>query len=427
MKDQNIIEAYNSITPDEKSRERVLAMVRKTVDKTPQKTGRQFWIPRTAAAVFVLMFVLAGTATAYAMWRYLSPSQVADKMGDKKLADSFLSEDAVQTKQKQQFKEYNVTLLGLISGKNLTSSKMEVNGEIREDRTYCVVAIEKADGSAMPDMDDTSADPPAFLVSPLIQGQNPRLVNIFVMGGGAISSVENGIFYRIIDCDNLSAFADRKIYLSVAEGTFMPAVEMVPSKETLPGNDLTDETAYIYYEDTGEVERNQNYSGVNALFTLPIDKSLADSDKADRLLKEWEDAASSDDKEEEGDEQTEEDNVFDQFVKPYMTEALHSRQGEKIQKEFTLIEDCVQTIKPDENGIFHYSWEKEGYGGSEFSGNKKDFFYPDELKPGSISTMGGYSSDGTNVIAELYQLNVDGSITVRPYYKKISEIVAQMQ
>ncbi|MPM92080.1 hypothetical protein SDC9_139214 [bioreactor metagenome] len=53
-----------------------------------------------------------------------------------------------------------------------------------------------------------------------------------------------------------------------------------------------DENAYEYNKETGEITRNENYDGVNALFDLPLDKSKADEDGGEKyineMLKEWE-------------------------------------------------------------------------------------------------------------------------------------------
>ena len=62
-------------------------------------------------------------------------------------------------------------------------------------------------------------------------------------------------------------FADRGLYFAICTDTFY------------------DKDAFIYNEQTGEIKANPNYDGASAVFDLPIDKSLADPEKAEQYLK----------------------------------------------------------------------------------------------------------------------------------------------
>lgn len=412
MKDEKIIDAYDTIAPGEHSRERVKKNILERADCPPEERSRKIsWLPKTAVAALAIVFVLMGGVTAYAMWRYLSPAQVAEQMEDAKLADAFESDKAVLTEgEKQQFGEYSVSLLGLVSGEDLSVYEVETNGEIQKDRTYCVVAIEKADGSAMTD-DDLDHN---FLVSPFIQGKDPRKVNIFYMGGGAISDVKDGVFYRIMDCDNLSAFADRTVYLSVSDAAMLPKTKVLRQTEDGQEVNVGEDVLYIYDKATGEIKRNANYKGLNALFTLPLDRNLADSQRAEKLLKKWK---------KQTEEETEEDYdpVDDKIVK-YMHGITVENDVENIKSEFTLIENCVLTKKPDKDGALHFTWDSKELGtGCETNKEMENLFW-DDPEPGTIVWDGCYGGGEDIMTTELYQLNEDGSVTMFPYYKKISEI-----
>lgn len=212
-----------------------------------------------AAALAAAMVLCFSSLTAFASWKYLSAHQVAEKMYDKKLADCFDSKDALLVNETQSCGGYRTTFLGLISGKAL--SDYENQGNVKGS-TYAVVAIEKEDGTPMPDTSDESYGDLSFFVSPLIGGYDPVLYNAASMGGGYLEINEDGILYRLMECDNVEIFADHQMYLCVTDTTFYNA------------------GLYNYDEANGTISRNEEYSGLNALFSLPLDPSRADPAEA---------------------------------------------------------------------------------------------------------------------------------------------------
>ena len=106
------------------------------------------------------------------------------------------------------------------------------------------------------------AGKPELFASPLIGGYDPALYNLAGMAGNYTDITEDGVLYRLIECDNVEIFADHDLYLCVTEGTFY-------NKE-----------AYRYDEVTGKISRNEDYEGLNALFALQVDASKANPEKA---------------------------------------------------------------------------------------------------------------------------------------------------
>ncbi|SHI66329.1 hypothetical protein [Lutispora thermophila] len=219
----------------------------------------------TVALVAAVIFIMSGSA--FAAWKLLTPKQVAENLGDKTLAKAFDSENAVHINKSITSGDYTFTLLGITSGKNLSDFKNSAR-DIQPDRTYVVVSIERKDGSPIPKMSDENYNEPSFLVSPLIKGQKPWLVNIFTMNGGAYQSVVDGVIYTITECDSIEMFADRGVYLYVGAGGFI-------NNETVS-----------YNEETGEITLNPNNKEASALFELPLDAKKADHEKAEQYLKE---------------------------------------------------------------------------------------------------------------------------------------------
>lgn len=247
----------NTITPPfsiqeqiEKRQEEKGAMIPMTVEKTTKKSVKTILL---AAAL-----VCAMSATAFAAYQYLTAGQVADEMGDKKLAAQLNgSSFAPQT---QADGDYRATLLGVVTGENISDFQPDT-WDVAPGNTYAVVAVEKTDGTDMT-WDDN------ILVTPLIQGQTPWQYNIFTMHhGSAQMQIVDGVLYRIVEFDDMQCFADRQVYLAVLGEAFI------------------NNASYQMDETTGVITPSPSYEGCNILFTLPLDPQKADPEKAAQILK----------------------------------------------------------------------------------------------------------------------------------------------
>ncbi len=218
---------------------------------------RNFAAALTAAAVLCMCSI-----TAYGAWRYLTPGELAEHMGDEVLADAFLSEGALRINEVQSYGGYDVTLMGIVSGEGVSESSYFSDGELLADRSYVAVAIACSDGTPISDSYADAYGELEFFVSPLIGGYSPVAYNAVTMHGSYGESVVDGALYRLVQCDNVEWFADHDLYLCVSDSTFYRA------------------EAYNYDKVTGEISRNETYVGLNALFELPIDDSRANPEKA---------------------------------------------------------------------------------------------------------------------------------------------------
>ncbi len=208
---------------------------------------------RLSVATIVLALVLCfGSITVYGAWKYLSSADVAKKMQDNTLAEIFLSEEAKIINETQTYGGYQITLLSMVSGELLTEHPMYNDGTIMTDRTYAVVAIENADGTPLPSPSEDAYGELEFFASPLMKGYNPVMHNIITMSGAYGEMEEDGILYRLLECDNVEKLAD-ELYICVTDSVFYNA------------------RAYQYDETTGEIIRNEEYEGLNALFVLPME------------------------------------------------------------------------------------------------------------------------------------------------------------
>jgi len=122
------------------------------------------WTAAVAAAACVLaVSVSVGAAT-----RFLSNREVAQELGYDRIAEAFNDGDAIEINETQSYGGYDVTLMGITSGKNLCETELSQD-DIGEDKTYVVVAIAKSDGTPM--ADDTEQE--AFFGIPVDPGTEP--------------------------------------------------------------------------------------------------------------------------------------------------------------------------------------------------------------------------------------------------------------
>lgn len=222
------------------------------------RAHRWVWLCAAAAAAVIL-----STTAMAAAWMFLRPAQVPEKTGDHTLSAAFDSEDAISINQSVTSRGYTFTLMAMVSGESLSDYFRE-GANVQPERTYAVLAIQHADGAPMTwdDYDVTS-----FLVTPLLQGEKPWQFNVATLGGNASAILEDGVLYHLVEFNDIMAFADREVYLGVCD-TF-------PSADT-----------FSIDEATGKISTNPDAPGLSVVFTLPIDPSYADQERAQAYLAE---------------------------------------------------------------------------------------------------------------------------------------------
>lgn len=357
---------------------------------------------RISAAVLTAVLVLgAGSVTALAAWKYLMPEQVAEQAGDEKLADAFMNGDAVFVNETQSYGGYEVTFLGIISGRQLSEGLYECNVRIREDRSHIVVAIKNADGTPMPDTSEDAYGELNFFVSPFIKGCRPADYNAVTLAGNYTDIVEEGVLYRLLECDNVEIFADCGLYLGVMDSTFFNG------------------KAYHYDEITGEISRNDSYQGLNALFPLPIDRSKADPEAAAAMVEALSDEMESTDVSHEPDTE-------DIIPEGYCTDEslavhiwLERLSADNIEELAMRVESSVQILSVDQEGYLNVgSYEIEGRGGSDGMKILVPWAFKD-IEIGVINILGNTGSGTFDTVKiETFTKNEDGTYTFAVYIPK---------
>ena len=188
-----------ALTPEEEPDMRLNQKILNKAEEMTRMAKKKRRRGRIPAAVLAACITLAvGSMAVMAAWKYLSPAQMAEELSDKKLADAFLGEDAVPVNETQEYGGYKVTLLGAVSGKNISDYMVtERDGSVRDDMFYAAVAVERADGTPMPDTSDDMYNDVPFFASTYIRGLDPRFYNMATMGGGYSEFVRDGVQYRL--------------------------------------------------------------------------------------------------------------------------------------------------------------------------------------------------------------------------------------
>lgn len=378
--------------PDDNLHQKVMQEWKEQTNMKRKKLNRA-GVAAAAACVMVVSAVSVNAAM-----RFWTPSEVVSEMGYQTLADIFEKGDAVSVNETQIGKNYSFTLLGLTEGSNLLNLDAD-NKEIQKENFYAVVAISKTDGSKLT-KEEFYNSKESYFISPLIQGMKPWQYNIASMNGGYTETEIDGVIYRMIDCDKISYFADKQLYLCILN------------------NPLYDKDAYNYDETSGIISANSDYKGTNLLFQLPIDSSKADADKAAGYLKKLEKEWSADN---ESNDKEEADNSSENEVLP---NASANADYQVYQEAYASNPDSIETVLSslgmtvvdqqtvdEKDGAYHFTIVGESgtnttYGLGDFkNGLDTSYFYSE-------------GDDDAELSIEVVRLNKDGSTTRTTYSKE---------
>lgn len=387
------------LTPEEEPGEELNRNILKQIKEEEYMKKRKY---KCASVVAAAALAAASSLTAYAAWQYRSAAEVAEKLGDDSLSQileqgdpgngaeaasrSSQESQPFETGVSQSYGGYKAVLLGMVSGKDLSEFSRIHNGSIRSDRTYLAVAISREDGAPV---EDTAEE---FFVSPLVGSLNPGLNNTAGWCGSYGQYVEDGILYRLVECDNIEYFADRKLYVCVTDTAFY------------------DSRLYDWDEAAGSITRNEKYQGLNALFELQVDPSKADPEKAQAFLDEM-DALRDEPGEDlyaELPQETKEAMAWADKITP-----------QNIEQYCVRLENTVQTKAPDEEGRVAFEWlANEEVSDTRGGGVEIDVDWYFKGKAGTYIEGRGTSEGMNDLIIEVLTLNEDGTVTFSAWVPK---------
>ncbi len=230
-------------------RDTVIAMQRAAEGKESLLMKRKPIKVLIAAVVLILILTLSAFAIGY----LLSADEVAEKVGDKEVAELFKEKDFKPETINNE--EYTVTLHGVVFGKELN----EADGvDISEGRSYAVISVARTDGTALNQIEGS----PLQMV-PVIEGYSPSTV--WSLGISAFGLEHEGVLYYLFDYGDLEIFADRAVSIVVFEGHF-------------PTADI------LTMDEDGKTVYSETYRGFKGIFALEMDETKADPEAAEELL-----------------------------------------------------------------------------------------------------------------------------------------------
>lgn len=213
---------------------------------------------KMAVLIAACAALLAVSVSAAVMW--LTPAQVAEEYSQPLLAEAFNGPDAITINETVESGDFSITLLGLVSGRNLDT----LNPDVEADHTYSVLALRRLDGTPL---ENETFDFMQYTMTPLVAGTSPAAVNNWTLDAGVTGMSKDGVYYYLLDTASIEMFADRTVYMAFYEG-FAP-----------------NNTIFTVSED-GTIAFAEDFTGVHALFTLPLDPAKADPAAADAFLAE---------------------------------------------------------------------------------------------------------------------------------------------
>ena len=242
-----------SFSPDFQARTQ--ALLRDCLRESEKETQKMnFSKPKKLAVLLAAAVALLAVSVSAVL--FLTPADVAARLEDDPLAAAFQSDDAVALNETAASGDYTFTLLGMVSGEDLSALPAEYNGETVRDRTYAVFTVARADGTPL-------TEQPNLSYSPLVAGYHVSAVNGWTLGATCQSFVEDGVAYYLFDTQNLEMFADHTVYFAIYEGS-VPDPALFPTAED------------------GTISLAEGVTG--ALFTLPLDAEKADPAAAEAFV-----------------------------------------------------------------------------------------------------------------------------------------------
>lgn len=136
MENQNVASIVKLLSIPQGTVKSLNASIVKKAKETQNMKHRTLKSGVAAAAAIGILVV--GSASAYAAYRYLTPSQVADQMTeDGALAKAFESKDAITINETQKSASYEITLMGIVTGKDLSVVVNDENRSVISTKNLC--------------------------------------------------------------------------------------------------------------------------------------------------------------------------------------------------------------------------------------------------------------------------------------------------
>lgn len=246
----------------------------------PQGNTKKRFFRGSVAAVLLIALLAASSVGAVAAVKYynhlkaeevVAPRKIDDltiSLGLPGLVEAFKSENAIKPEETRTVTaidgtRYEITFVGLVSG------EIKDPNDIMplRDSSYVIIAAAREDGTPIEENANLFNNP-GLSTALLISGYNPTKYTL--INHGSVGEVIDGVFYYILETENVEYFSDRSVYLTVSTGDVLWKFN---------------QKAFTYDEETGNISAVPDYDGINAIFEIPLNPETADSEKAAAIIK----------------------------------------------------------------------------------------------------------------------------------------------
>lgn len=132
-------------------------------------------------AAVAAVCILAVSTTAVAAVKYLSKDEIVSQIGYGGAGEAISGDETLEINDTLEAGDYRFKLYAAATKEELAGSGLE-DGLSKEGGTYVILAVERLDGTPMPDTSSDEYGNIEFFVSPLIQGLEPWQYNMASMG-----------------------------------------------------------------------------------------------------------------------------------------------------------------------------------------------------------------------------------------------------
>ena len=222
--------------------------------------------PIMAIAAAALIICLSLSVYAAVNFFILTPAEIAEELGQTKLAEAFNDGRGVEIAQSVTSCGYVLSLHALAIGSDLD----EYRGyfDIDSESTYTVISIHRENGEPMNYFDPEMTFETMFTSQIFFEGYKPWHLNSIIFGCGGSAFEKDGVLYWIYQIDeNIEMLANRTVYLGIWDmGIGFMGAEM------------------FNIGDDGSIAFADGLDKAHAMFALPLDPSKADPSRLEQVL-----------------------------------------------------------------------------------------------------------------------------------------------
>ena len=243
------------------------------------KTRGKRNIKRSFVIAVAAVLMAAISFGAVASISRLSPSEAAIEVGNGYAKKAFRGVSLDEDGPEYQLGDYMVRLCGIATGEPILD---QYGRTLQNEHTYILLTYRRIDGAAI----DIEKEYGRWTEKRVFVSGIPIVAQPY-FAYNRQAAVADGILYEMWDCSSLSLFSDHRVYLTIYDDDLTDLyVEKFGEWE---GSGYVGVSPHyvINMDEDGNATFLPDYPKEHLLIELPLDKSLADPERAREYLKSW--------------------------------------------------------------------------------------------------------------------------------------------